>query len=257
VTSHILDDNGSLITELTPAVYFDASVLIDYWMTEGMEIERGSDLLSDDLLHDELVRKLLNANKRMAGMVDVRKKLVLGEPATCVATSTLAMLELFEWHAGSALKNIAAKAAGVNAIQRMGNKSFGELLNCIYSNYHAEAASADTEGGRTSTPLQQLVSETMVNRGFAEAHGFSSVLVADVRGFDFTEEDAWDVSELLSYLQMGMADIVHLLVARHLGCKWVASFDSDFQRCRNHIRDGLGLELLSSPEDILGVIKTG
>lgn len=153
--------------------------------------------------------------------------------------------------------NIAVDATGAHAIQRLSNKDVGDLLNRIRNDYHAEAESTDTGGGRTSTPLQQLVYETMVNRGFAEAHGFSGVLVADVRGFDFTEDDAWDVSELLSYLQIGMADIVHLMVARHLGCKWVASFDSDFSRCRIHICDGLGLELLSSPEDILGVIKAG
>ena len=34
----ILTKTGSLQKRFLPAVYFDSSVLIDYWMTEGMEI---------------------------------------------------------------------------------------------------------------------------------------------------------------------------------------------------------------------------
>jgi hypothetical protein len=70
-------------------------------------------------------------------------------------------------------------------------------------------------------------------------------------------QKAWDVPQLLAYLQVGMADIMQVLIAEHLGCRLFASFDSDFERCREHLQDGLGLKLLRTPEEILAALKGG
>ena len=202
-----------------------------------------------------MIRELLKTDKRLAGMVEVRKALLLESPSVHAITSSLALLEVIEWYAESAIKNLAAGAAGAKAIQRMGKKDVGHLLGRILEDRHdeAEGEPPDRRGG--STGLEILTAETFIGPGFAQAHGLAGVVVADVVGFNFSERDAWDVSQILAYLQMGMADIVHLLLARHLGCKWVASFDSDFERCRKHIHDGFGLELLSTPEEILAVFR--
>jgi len=255
VGSHIVGPDGALAPAVTPAIYLDASVLIDYWATEGMECERGSDLAPCTSPHEDVIRELLRVDKRVAGMVEVRKALLLGSPKAHAVTSSLALLEVIEWHAESAIRNLVADSAGAKAIQRMGKKDIGDLLNRVIEGRRLEAQGETSDRCGGSTGLEILTAETFIGSGFAQAHGLAGVAVADVVDFSFSEQDAWDVSQILAYLQMGMADIVHLLVARHLGCRWIASFDSDFCRCRCHIEDGLGMSLLGTPDEISAVLR--
>jgi hypothetical protein len=250
-----VDGSGALVAALTPAVYFDASVLIDYWVTEGMEHKADPDMPSRNAPHEDVIRELLKTDKRFAGMVEVRKALLLESLGARAVTSSLALLEVIEWHAESAIKNLAAGATGAKAIQHMGKKDTGNLLNRILEDRHDEAEGESPDRRGVSTGLEILTAETFIGPGFAQAHGLAGVVVADIVGFNFSEWDAWDVSQILAYLQMGMADIAHLLLACHLGCKWIASFDSDFVRCRKHIHDGMGLVLLATPEEILAAFR--
>lgn len=254
VTRRAVTAKGALVANLTPAVYFDSSVLIDYWETESMEIDADPDIQLKTMPYEEVIRELLKTDRRLAGMVDIRKALMFDPLKAYAVTSPLALLEVIEWYAESAIKNIAAGAAGAHAIQRMGKKDVGNLLNRIFEARRREAEQ-DVSGSRDgSTGLESLYTETRIGPGFAQAHGLNGIIVADVVGFSFTEHEARDVPEILSYLQMGMADIIHLLLARHFGCRWIASFDSDFARCREHIEKGLGLSLLMTPEEIRSVL---
>jgi|GEM_PF-3948285 len=44
MTESAVDGTGALIAALTPAVYFDASVLIDYWVTDGIKRQPDPDI---------------------------------------------------------------------------------------------------------------------------------------------------------------------------------------------------------------------
>ena len=77
--------------------------------------------------------------------------------------------------------------------------------------------------------------------------------MADI-GFDFTVEKIWQEPSMYSYLQVGVADILHVLFAEHLGCKYIASFDKDFTRVKNIIERETSLSLLESPEAIIAVL---
>ncbi len=245
---------GALVADLTPAVYFDASVLIDYWVTDGLE--RGADLdrAQRGKPHEEVIRELLQTDRRIAVMADIRKALSHGPAGAHAVTSPLALLEVIEWYAGSAIKGLTAGAAGGEAIQRMGRKNVGNLLNRILDGRRLVEAEEVPDSGERPTGIEILRRETSIAPGFAQAHGLAGIVIADIAGFSFSKDEAWDVSEIFAYLQMGMADIVHLLVARHFGCTWIASFDSDFARCREYIKMGLGLTLLATADEMCSVL---
>jgi predicted nucleic acid-binding protein len=66
--------------------------------------------------------------------------------------------------------------------------------------------------------------------------------------------EAFDKVSLLSHMQLGMADIVHLLAADSLKCTHVASTDSDFHRLRDEIESSFDFKILFKDE-IFSIFK--
>lgn len=92
--------SGKLRVQYLPAVYFDSSVLIDYWLTEGSEIERPEDPLERTIKENEpknvrVLRDLLKSDKHIRKMTEVRKKLLYGKPKVTAVVSPLSLLEFW------------------------------------------------------------------------------------------------------------------------------------------------------------------
>lgn len=81
----VLTKSGRLQEQFLPAVYMDSSVLIDYWITEGMENwteedyeewkRSESNTLSEALM---VVREILKSDVRLNKVTEIRKKLIYG-----------------------------------------------------------------------------------------------------------------------------------------------------------------------------------
>lgn len=250
---------GRLRAKYLPAVYFDSSVLIDYWMTEGLETDWTEDPVEKIISKNELkslvvVRELLKADKRLQRVVEIRKKLILGLSKLSAVISPLALLELMEWNAEAAFKQYASEAAGVHIVQRKSKKEIGDYLKKLLELRRDEIEKQEAREKGYSTGLEILMSDTWLNRSFAECHGLRGLLQADIVNFELTLDQAWQEPFVYAYLQLGMSDILHILLARHLGCTYIASFDDDFRRARDIIEEESKMKVLTSPEDILSVL---
>lgn len=129
----IVNKAGRLHEKFLPAVYFDSSVLIDYWLTEGLEIERPRDTVAEIISqhepkHIQVIRELLNTDKRIEKVIELRKRLIFEETKVTAIISPLCLLELMEWNAEAAFKQIAAEASGALTIQKRGKKEIGDYL---------------------------------------------------------------------------------------------------------------------------------
>ena len=128
----ILTKTGKLQKRFLPAVYFDSSVLIDYWMTEGMEIpetEEDELLKKSEMPYLPVVRDILRSERRINKVVEIRKKLLLSEEIKVIpVASPLSLLELMEWQAEAAFKQIASEASGTVFVQKKSKKDIGEYL---------------------------------------------------------------------------------------------------------------------------------
>lgn len=80
------------------------------------------------------------------------------------------------------------------------------------------------------------------------------LIIADIVGFNFPEELSWGACGKLAWLQVGAADILHMLFARHLGCEHFASYGSDFERVLEILEQEFGLNLLASPQALLKIL---
>lgn len=255
----ILTRTGKLQKRFLPAVYFDSSVLIDYWMTENMEMpETETDKLikNNELPHLRVAKDILRSGIRISKVVEIRKKLIFDKVKVTPVVSPTSLLELMEWEAEDAFKRIASEASGTIFIQKKSKKEIGDYLKKSLEMRKDEIKEQKKERRKSfeSTGLEILMSETRLNRSFAEAHGLQGVLQANIVNFSLTVDKAWAEPSAYGFLQLGIADIMHILFAQHLGCKYIASFDSDFARVKNIITEETGMTVLTRPEEILAIL---
>ena len=76
----------------------------------------------------------------------------------------------------------------------------------------------------------------------------------DLTNFNLTVNQAWMEPSAYAYLQLGIADIMHILIAKHLGCSYIASFDDDFKRASDIITDETGIIVVTNPKQILDIL---
>lgn len=254
--NRILTKTGKLQKRFLPAVYFDSSFLIDYWMTEGMEMpETEMDELvgKNELPHLQAARDILRSEIKINKVAEIRKKLLEGVKVTPVVTP-LSLLELMEWQAEAAFKQIASEASGTVFIQKKSKKQIGDYLKKALELRKTEVKEQKGKNRWKSTGLETLMDETWLNRSFAEAHGLQGLLQVDIVNFHLPVSRVWEEPSAYAYLQLGIADTIHILLAQHLGCQYIAGFDSDFIRVKDIIVEETGISVLASPEEILAIL---
>lgn len=254
-----MTDSGRLQDKFLPAMYLDTSFLIDYWLAEGMEVEMEGENEWDlertnESPHLHVIRNIINSDKRISKVADIRKKVIYDKPKVVPVFSPISLLELMERQAEAAFKQIASEAVGAINIQRGGKKDIGEKLKHVIKERKKELEKQKEERSAVSTGLEILIMETMLNRSFVDCHGLSGLMQVDIINFDLNIDRVWAEPSAYAYIQLGAADIMHILFAQHLGCEYFATFDSDFKRAKNIIKDETGINVLLSPEDIVKVL---
>jgi len=252
-----ITNTGKLKKEFLPAMLLDTDVLVAYWMTEGMEMpETEMDKLarSNELAHLQVVRDILKSEKKINKVIEIRKKILFDEPKVTSVVTPLSLLELINWHAEAAFKQIASEASGVVFIQKKSRKQIGDYLRKAFELRKNEVKKQNEIKPSETTGLQLLMNETWLNPSFAMVHGLNGLLKVDIVNFSLQFDKAWQEPSAYAYLQLGLADIMHILLAQHLGCRYIASFDSDFKRVKDIISEETGMSVLTSPEEILAIL---
>lgn len=110
MTKATITATGRLQEKFLPAMYFDSSVLIAYWMTECLEMpENNSDrLFEKNKSYLQVVRDILKSEKTIRKVVEIRKRLLFEKTKVVPIVSPLSLLELAEWHSEAAFKQISS-----------------------------------------------------------------------------------------------------------------------------------------------------
>lgn len=255
----ILDKRGRLLEPYLPAIYFDSSVLIDYWISEYMEIPNDDiefEMISKPEVY--LLRELFLKDKRIKETFKIRNKIISGNSRLTPVVSPLSLIELMEWNVEASFKEIASESLGSMFIQKKSKKEIGnyirKLMNNANDNLTSEIWRQESKDWKIEG-LKRLIATFALNRSFVNHHGLLGLLQVDIKNFNFTMDNAWQEPSEYAYLQIGAADTLHILFAEHLGCKYFATYDSDFIRAKNEIKEKKGITVLSNPQEIMNKIK--
>jgi hypothetical protein len=243
-------------------VYVDSSAAIEYFTVDGLEAygqtpEPRTSGPYGESPEQAAVRELIKGDARWKAMAACRRAYLNAPgPKAMLVTSPLAVLELQEWYAETVFRSLCIDVAGPGAVQRRGKKEIGDFLAQLRKNVWQDG---DTEAAKTQAGrARSLALDSMlIVPSFLESHGLRGIHIRDLADFSVTQAFAYGVGELLAYLQVGLADILHLCAARHLGCTFFAAFDSDFRRAKSALEEHFGLALISSPEELQRVILRG
>jgi len=80
---------------------------------------------------------------------------------------------------------------------------------------------------------------------FRSFYGLNGVVDVDIKNLTIDASNIGSKLFMLAYHQTGLADLLHLAAAKHLGSMFFASFDNDFGRCRDLIKNNFELEFFS------------
>src|SRR6266581_4525328 len=259
----ILTNKGRLKRSTMPAMYLDSSFVIDYWIAERLE---GPELPIPPSTFDKIrmtIQDLVKTDRRIVAVGKIREKIVTRGSRVSPVVTALAVLELMKWNAEATFKQYVAEAAGAMHVRRMDEKKTGDYIKKIFSARRQEVKDLKPRKKRKgpfqfenyeSTPLEILVGDIWVNTSFARSHGLRGLLPAAIVNFSFPFSKAWQEPGAYACYQMSAADVLHVLFAQHLGCKYIASFDADFVRAKDIIREETGIQVLGSPEEVMKVI---
>lgn len=109
--SHILDEKEQLAEKAMPGIHLDTSVIIDYWSVDGLEFDRDESIRElQELQYYQTIRELLRSEKHTDSLVEIRKRVILGQSKITPVTSALALFELTEWFVEAAIRQMASEA---------------------------------------------------------------------------------------------------------------------------------------------------
>lgn len=283
----LLCKDGKLKEELRPAIYIDSTVLIEYWKAESIYIpeeKEFEEILNlerdefDDWLNNQLkngskidvdlvlarynnpeiffIRDLFRHDTNLKKIIKIRDKILYEKTNVFPVFTPLALNELIKWNAEVIFKQISSEAIGTKNVQRESVKNIGEKLKNIWERWDEFT---DEEKNYQNIDwkkegVRRLIPELMINPSFTYAHGLKGLIPVDILNFNYSMKMAWSETSGYSYLQLGATDIMHIIYAKHLGCDYIASLDSDFQRARKAIKKATGIEVLYRYDEILDIL---
>jgi hypothetical protein len=227
-------------------VYCDTSLVIDYMLATGREPESA---MRNPFPESEFNRKqrsywetLFRNDKRYQFAVKLRSLVGWNFPKSRMVISPFVLLELDEWFAEEVFKRHALEGTHVKAIQTHNRKQIGEFIQQVVR---------DAKGADDSFAAQLWGEMASGARG----EYLAGIMIKPVDKLRF-DSGVFSKVSLLSHMQLGMADIVHLLAAEALKCSHFASTDSDFNRLRAEIEASFKFKILFKDE-IFSVVKAG
>lgn len=218
--------------------YLDTSLAIEYSNAEGAE--RPDELFSKTKRTPEqqfLIDTLKSdRNFKLASLI--RQKVTDGSSRLEFFISSLVWIEIQEWVAQEKLIGLVSEVSMFTQLKKEGRKRLGDVLKKIrYS------ASKESETCEYNDSAERLFNKTIVTSEELGLGGLCGIKKFDIENFTL-DADSIQIASNLSYMQVGLADILHLFVAKDAGCTHFATLDSDFNRARELIKTSLDIEVL-------------
>lgn len=218
-----------------PAAYCDTSFILEYW--QAFVEHEGTDMHNLELLNRpkylDYIKLLLKSESRHERLKPIRRLIDSYAIETNLISSFFALTELHEKHAEWNFKATIADATNIDRTFNKGKKDIGNLITKVYRG----------NGEERDMIFGSLFPHQLFNSLFG-------IEFKDIKSLSLTSKSFFSKYAILSVLQVGTTDILHVIAAKKLGAKVLLTFDSDFGRVKDVIKDLFNIEVFSTIPEI-------
>lgn len=220
--------------------YCDTSFVLEFWQAfvENEDSPLFKLSQTNRPKYFDFIKSLLKTENRHERLKPLRRLIDNYKLETNLISSFFALTELFEKHAEWNFKAIIADATNIDRIFNKGKKEVGELITKVYRSKEEEA---------------QLVFASLFPHEFSNS--LYGIEFKDLQNFNLSSLDFHSKYSLFSILQLGTTDILHLLAAQHLGAKYFLTFDNDFVRVKDIVKEKMNMEIIHTSDELDNFIK--
>jgi len=220
--------------------YCDTSFVLEFWQA----FEENEESLFFQLQQTnrpkyfDFIKSLLKTENRHERLKPLRRLIDNYKVETSLISSFFALTELFEKHAEWNFKAIIADATNIDRTFNKGKKEVGDLITKVYRSKEEEA-------------------EAVFKRLFPQefSNSLYGIEFKDLENFNLSSRDFHSKYSIFSILQLGTTDILHLLAAQHLGAKYFLTFDNDFVRVKDIVKEKMNIEVIHTSDELDNFIK--
>ncbi len=242
--SSFVDRYGRLESYFQPAAFCDTSFLMDYIDSDAHNPEYNKFPWYSENPEDKLFMEYLKADKRTKKIYKIREIIDNSENKINLVYTPACRLELEEVISETAFRNYGVEVSDIKHLQRKSRKEIGEIINRIR---------LDTKKNEPSNELRNLYYHFFfVTSSLPEL--LPGLFEVDLVNIKITKRDIYKYG-FLANLQIGFADIFHLVSAQRLGCKYFFTLDNDFSRAASEIEIMFNIKIIADIDKMVDLVK--
>lgn len=242
--SSFVDRSGKVDSFIQPAAFCDTSFLIDYIDSDSHNPDYNRFPWNKENPDDKLFREYLKSEQRTKQIYRIREIIENFDNKLNLVYSPACRLELEEVLSEYAFRNYGVEVSDIKHLQRKSRKEIGDIINKIR---------LDSKLKGPSNELNNLYYHFfLITDNITEfLPGLYEVDLINIR---ITKKDFYKFG-FLANLQIGFADIFHLISTQRLGCKYFFTLDKDFARASSEIESIFNFEVVTEIDKMVDLVK--
>jgi hypothetical protein len=243
--------NGKLLKHLKPAAFCDTSFLFDYWSSIIHSPFLQSNPLSLNDQVEELFIEYTRAHSRTKKLYQIRRKIEEFDSNLNLIYTPACRLELEGITTASRFKKYGIEVSeSTSSFVKKGNKEIGDILSKLKKDF---TDNLRKNGHNNIDEKIKLLFHHFFFTTDRIDEGLEGIIEVDIINFTLTKKDHKNLIYLAN-MQVGFADIFHLLSAIKLGCEYFFTLDSDFNRIKEEIAQVYKIEIVTDLQRMLALV---
>lgn len=243
--------NGKLLKHLKPAAFCDTSFLFDYWSSIIHSPFLQSNPFSQKDQVEDLFIEYTKAHSRTKKIYQIRKKIEEFDSKLNLIYTPACRLELEGITTAFRFKKYGIEVSeSTSSFVKKGNKEIGDILLKLKKDF--------TRDLKENGPFKMDENlKLLFNHFFFTSdrinEGLEGIIEVDIINFSLTKKNLKNLIYLAN-MQVGFADIFHLISASKLGCQYFFTLDSDFNRIKEEVAQIYKIEIVTEVPRMMALL---
>ena len=223
--------------------YLDSSILIEYHSANNTNSENHENEDKLKIIFDKFIKQ----NSRIKFCEKLKKILTSNNSPLDVVVSPLSLIEYHEWFSETIFKNELALKYNFNRIGSKSKKNIGDFYYKLMKEVEFDFSK---DCGENS-----ILNNAFLDPNIVVGQQLEGLRLIDINELNISIDNVWSKYCFFSILQMGLADIMHLITAINFGCQYFLTFDNDFKRVKEILKKHEKIEIIAGVNELKDFIR--